>query len=53
MREIKFRGKRINNGEWIKGDLVHNAFNGTSGIIAVGIQKNMCYPVEVDPKTVG
>lgn len=22
MREIKFRGKRIDNGEWIEGDLL-------------------------------
>lgn len=22
-REIKFRGKRLNNGEWVVGDLIH------------------------------
>ena len=24
MKEIKFRGKRLSNGEWIYGDLLHN-----------------------------
>jgi uncharacterized phage protein (TIGR01671 family) len=23
MRQIKFRGKRIDNGEWVYGDLIH------------------------------
>jgi len=48
MREIKFRGKRIDNGEWVFGDLsTKNSLNTT-----------LIYPegwldVEVDPSTVG
>ena len=26
MREIKFRGKRIDNGEWVHGDLLHERY---------------------------
>ena len=26
MREIKFRGKRIDNGEWVHGDLIHERY---------------------------
>ena len=53
MREIKFRGKRKDNGEWIYGDLVHNAFDGTCRTIPIGIQPDHCYPIEVDPETIG
>ncbi len=48
MREIKFRGKRIDNGEWVCGDLsTKNLCNTT-----------LIYPeewldVKVDPSTVG
>ena len=27
-REIKFRGKRISNGEWLYGDLMHDTVDG-------------------------
>jgi uncharacterized phage protein (TIGR01671 family) len=26
MREIKFRGRRVDNGEWVYGSLINNAF---------------------------
>lgn len=37
MREIIFRGKRIDNGEWVEGDLFSNAFYKRDGY------KNCCY----------
>lgn len=44
MREINFRGKRTNNGEWVEGDLIHLP-NGIS-ILANGY-------AYVTPSTVG
>ena len=44
MREILFRGKRTNNGEWVEGDLIHLP-NGIS-ILANGY-------AYVIPETVG
>lgn len=48
MREILFRGKRIDNGEWVYGDLRHWR-NGS-----VGIHNNLLTnTLTVDPETVG
>lgn len=48
MREILFRGKRVDNGEWVFGNLI------SSKNYAIGSQK---FPLErpfvVDPSTVG
>lgn len=50
MRTIKFRGRRLDNGEWIEGDLIR--INGHYFIFSDpapnGIDK-----YEVDPATVG
>jgi len=52
MREIKFRGKSKLTKTWIYGDLVHNAFDGFY-IVDVAIKPDRCFPIEVDPETVG
>lgn len=53
MMEIKFSGKAIENGEVIEGDLIHNAFTINNMIVPFAIKPDRCYPVEVDPKTIG
>ena len=52
MRPIKFRGQRVDNGEWVYGDLIHyneqfviNVYETEVGYYA--------YQVPIIPKTVG
>lgn len=46
-REIKFRGKRLDNGEWIYGDLLHL-------VDGVYISNDHgCNMAQIDPDTVG
>ena len=56
MRIIRFRGQ-TKEGEFIHGDLVHNAFDGNSKNMLVGIRCengiNYNYPIEIIPETVG
>lgn len=47
MREIKFRGKRLDNGEWVYGDLLHLV----DGVYISN--DNGCNMARVDPDTVG
>lgn len=60
MREILFRGKRIDNGEWVEGYYVHlyDGKGNESHRIYTGYSETDCgdfYPewFEVDPETVG
>lgn len=48
MREILFRGKRTDNGEWVYGDLNHYSSGNGLFIVADGLLM-----VTVDEKTVG
>jgi uncharacterized phage protein (TIGR01671 family) len=61
MREIKFRGKRLDNGEWVFGDIIHSAWKTfikdcndkyiNPRRLAENTADFRC--VEVDPETVG
>lgn len=51
MRTIKFRGKSINKGEWLFGDLMHDNIGG-SYIFPIEVE-NLYKENAVIPKTVG
>lgn len=67
MREIKFRGKRLDNGEWVHGDLLHIDgscliyFGSKDQTSELEIDRNYVIAVEifrdeiavVDPSTIG
>ena len=61
MREILFRGKRIDNGEWVEGNLITGRwYLNEQEIVAIVPLDNAFYPHceisewhEVDPATVG
>lgn len=46
--EILFRGKRIDNGEWVEGDLIHEKF----GVYIQYIINNIRTKAKVDPETI-
>lgn len=58
MREIKFRGKRVDNGEWVYGAFVPDALEQThSDMVSWGFIRryngSKSEMIEVDRKTVG
>ena len=51
MRTIKFRGKRLDNGEWLYGDLMHD---NAGGCYVYPIEsENLFKENKVNPNTVG
>lgn len=57
MRPIKFRGKRVDNGEWVYGNLVYMHGLGDTWVTGIQQQSGDGYrpwaSFEVDPVTVG
>lgn len=53
MREILFRGRRTDNGEWVYGYVCRYGWTGKENTYIVPNYASALYSVEVDPKTVG
>ena len=51
MREIIFRGKRLDNGEWVSGNLFVSDTDGRAYILAGS--RTVTIEWEIDPSTVG
>lgn len=53
MREILFRGKRTDNGEWVYGYVCRYGWTGKGNTYIVPNYASALYSLEVDPDTVG
>jgi uncharacterized phage protein (TIGR01671 family) len=59
MRDIIFRGKRVDNGEWVYGAFVPDALEGSNDLVSWGFIRNYnkeighMQTIEVDRDTVG
>ena len=53
MREILFRGKRTDNGEWVYGYVCRYGWTGEENTYIVPDYASALYSIEVDPDTVG
>ncbi len=52
-REILFRGYSESLNKWVEGDLVHDAHDGTSTVVPIGIKQLGAHVVPVHPDSVG
>lgn len=53
MREILFRGKRVDNGEWIQGYPCRYGWIGKEKDYIIPDYASALYTAEIDPETVG
>lgn len=53
MRDILFRGKRLDNGEWVYGSLLQVEYEDGSIVTAIFDRKDSGGDAEVHPSTVG
>lgn len=53
MREILFRGKRKDNGEWVEGYYCRFGWTGQEKSYIIPSYASACTQIEVDPSTVG
>ena len=53
MREILFRGKRIDNGEWVQGYPCRYGWIGKEKDYIIPDYASALYTAEIDPETIG
>ncbi len=53
MREIKFKGKRAYNGEWVEGSLIVTTLDGNHFILPINEDRVNYSKMQVIPETVG
>jgi len=52
-RQYLFRGWSESLNRWVEGDLVHDSFDGSSRVVALGIKPIGSFPIPVHPDSVG
>lgn len=52
MREIKFKGKRVDNGEWVYGYYCYIGYTGQEKHYIIPSYASVFYGFEVDPMTI-